>query len=139
MKRVRTRAPSFPDVIPDRLLGIKSNQRWQVVCGDRGHYRIGIYSPEYKDASEIKVLERHNCPEFFMLIKGNLSLLIINERGEEKIIRLKPLKPIMVSGWHNGFCPDGQFSGIAIVVERDEFTTFYEDRDRLKMKKGGDR
>ncbi len=137
MKVIRTKFPSFPKVKSDKLLGIKAKKRWQVLCGDRRHYRIGFYSPEYTKKSDIKILERHDCPEFFMLIKGRLSLLIIDEKGKEKVVNLKPLKPVFVEGWHNGFCPGGKFSGISIVVERDEFTTVYKSINELKGKKKG--
>lgn len=134
MKIIKTRFPSFPEVRFDRLLNIKPKKRWQVICGDKKHYRIGIYSPEYTRSDEIKILEKHDCPEFFMLIKGKLSLLIIDDKGNEKIIELEPLKPIFVEGWHNGFSPDGKFKGVSIVVERDEFTTIYKTRKELTKK-----
>ncbi|MGB9600558.1 MAG: hypothetical protein ACPL7I_08390 [Myxococcota bacterium] len=132
MKIIKTRYPSFPTVKVDRLLKIKPKKRWQVICGDRRHYRIGIYSPEFTKCSEINILERHNCPEFFMLIKGKISLLIIDDRGRERILRLEPFKPVLVEGWHNGFSPDGKFKGVSIVVERDEFTTIYRTRGELQ-------
>ena len=135
VKIVKTRYPSFPRVKTDKLLNIKMPKRWQVLCGDRKHYRIGVYSPEFTSEREIKVLEKHSCDEFFMLIDGSMSLLLIDDRGKEKVLRLKPLKPVFVRDWHNGFCEKGKFTGMAIVVERDEFTTIYRTRDELSKKK----
>lgn len=138
MKIIKTKYPSFPKVFFDKPLSIKGKKRWQVCCGDKKHYRIGFYSPEYTKKGDIKILEKHDCPEFFMLIKGRLSLLIIDNKGREKVINLKPLKPIFVEGWHNGFCPDGKFTGLSIVVERDEFTTVYKSIDELKKHHKGE-
>ncbi len=135
MKKIRTKYPSFPEVRFDKLLSIRSRKRWQVLCGDRRHYLIGFYSPEYTSSDEIRILEKHNCPEFFMLIKGELSLLIIDDKGKEKILRLKPLQPVFVKEWHNGFCPKGKYTGLSIVVERDEFVTTYRTRKELKENK----
>ncbi len=135
MKKIKTVYPSFPDVKYNRFLDIKPKKRWQVLCGDRRHYRIGIYSPEYTSSKEIEILEKHSCPEFFMLVQGRLSLLTIDDTGKEKILTLKPLKPILINDWHNGFCPEGKYMGLAIVVERDEFTSIYKTREELtKMK-----
>lgn len=127
----KTLYPSFPEVIKDRLLTIKRHKRWQVICGDRGHYRVGIYSPEHTKKSDIKILEKHSCSEFFMLIEGELSLLLIDDNGREKVLKLLPFRPIFVSTWHNGFSPAGKFKGVSIVVERDEFSTIYKSRDEL--------
>ncbi len=134
-KTIKTSYPSFPEVRFDKVLNIKKRKRWQVLCGDKKHYRIGVYSPEYTKASDIKIMEKHNCPEFFMLIKGNLSLLICDDSGREKIIKLKPEKPVFVTDWHNGFCADGKFKGLAIVVERDEFNTMYKTREELNQRR----
>jgi hypothetical protein len=135
VKIVKTRYPSFPDAKTDNPLIIKKRRRWQVICGDRGHYRVGAYSPEFTSEKEIKVLEKHSCDEFFMLINGSMSLLLIDDRGKEKILKLEPLKPVFVRDWHNGFCEKGQFTGMAIVVERDEFTTEYRTREELTRTK----
>lgn len=132
---VKTLHPSFPNVTKDKRLKIKKSVRWQVLCGDRGHYRIGIYSPEHIKKSDIKILEKHSCPEFFMLIKGELSLLLIDDKGREKVLKLLPYRPIFVSTWHNGFSPAGKFKGVAIVVERDEFDTEYRRKEELTKRR----
>ncbi|MCX7945077.1 MAG: hypothetical protein N2746_11280 [Deltaproteobacteria bacterium] len=137
MKIVKTRHPSFPNVKFDELLKIKLRKRWQVLCGDKEHYRVGIYSPEYTHREEIKILEKHDCPELFMLIDGEMSLLIIDDKGKEKVVKLKPLRPIFVKSWHNGFCPNGKYGGVSIVVERDEFTTYYKSINELKINPKG--
>jgi len=135
MKIIKTVSPSFSEVGTDKPLSIKKRKRWQVICGDKGHYRIGVYSPEFASQEQIKILEKHSCDEFFLLLEGSMSLLLIDDRGKEKVIKLKPMKPVFVRGWHNGFCEGGKFTGIAIVVERDKFITKYRKREELIKKK----
>ena len=43
MRMVTTRRPSFPEVADDRPLDPTARQVWQVVCGDAGHWREGLY------------------------------------------------------------------------------------------------
>ncbi len=124
MKVVETTPPSFPDVSPDALLTLESNQRWQVACGDEGHWRVGFYSPAEASPADIQELERHDCPEFFMLVSGKLSLYLSRD-GVLQSIPLEPMKPILVESPHCGFCPDGPHTGVAVVVERDAFNTEY--------------
>ena len=38
---------------------------------------------------------------------------------------LEPGRPVLVASPHCGFCPDGPHTGVALVVERDAFTTEY--------------
>jgi hypothetical protein len=40
---------------------------------------------------------------------------------------LRPLEPVLVASPHAGYCPDGPHTGIALVVERDAFTTEYRE------------
>ncbi|MBF0360508.1 MAG: hypothetical protein HQK49_05815 [Oligoflexia bacterium] len=126
-RKVKVTHPSFPKVPLNRPLKIKQKKVWQVLLGDKNHYRVGIYSPKFSSVNEINEFEKHTIKEFFMLIEGNLSLVLCDNKnkGRKKIIKLKPLQPVFVDTWHNGFCPDGPFTGKAIVVERDLFTTFY--------------
>ncbi|MBF0298982.1 MAG: hypothetical protein HQK51_09705 [Oligoflexia bacterium] len=133
MRKVKVISPSFPQVpfnIP--LKNIRKKKVWQVLLGDKNHYRVGIYSPKFSSVKEIKEFEKHTIAEFFMLIEGNVSLVLLdnknnknNSSGRKKIIKLKPFQPIFVTTWHNGFCPNGPFTGKALVVERDLFTTIY--------------
>jgi hypothetical protein len=127
MREVFTTAPSFPNVVPNEALKLAAGERWQVACGDADHWRCGFYSPEVGSASEIKELEWHDCPEMFMLLSGRVSLLLADEQGE-RVLELEPLKPVLVSCRHAGFCPDGPHSGQCIVIERDTFRTEYTER-----------
>jgi len=127
MRIVHTTAPSFPEATPNTLLSLLPKERWQVLCGDTGHWRCGFYAPEFGGAEEISELEWHDCPELFMLVQGRVSLVLHDEQGE-RIQELEPLKPILVTARHAGFCPDGPHSGLCIVIERDAFKTEYTPR-----------
>lgn len=125
MRRVSTRPPSFPNAKLNELLTIEPKLRWQVLCGDAGHWRVGIYSPPESSRDDVVELERHDCPEFFLLLEGALTLVISN-RGRVRDLPLKPGKPVLVTAPHSGYCPGGPHTGSALVVERDEFETEYQ-------------
>lgn len=125
LKKVSVLSPSFPEVSPNTLLKIHDKKLWQVICGDKGHWRTGFYSPDTDSSSSIHELERHSCSELFILLSGNITL-IIEEDKKICTIELEPLKPVLVDTWHNGFCPNGKNTGVALVVERDEFITEYK-------------
>ncbi len=124
MKFVKTEAPSFPDVDMNKLLSIKPGERWQVVCGDSGHWRVGIYSPGEASPEDIQELEKHDCPEFFLLLSGKMSLRLKDENGLRDLV-LEQGKPTLIEAPHCGFCPEGPHTGVALVVERDTFDTEY--------------
>lgn len=119
--------PTFPNVKFDLLIkNFRRGRRWQVICGDKGHYRVGLFSPEIESLDEIREFEKHSCAEFFILLEGRVAMALMNEaRGRQKVrvLELEPLRPVLVRNWHAGFCPNGPFTGIALVVERDSFKT----------------
>jgi len=124
MRTVETIPPSFPEVEMNKLLGWSAGERWQVVCGDAGHWRVGIYSPGESSPADIAELEKHDIPEFFLLLSGRMSLLL-SEGGNLHELALEIGKPTLISAPHCGFCPDGPHTGTALVVERDAFSTEY--------------
>ncbi len=133
MRKVTVTPPSFPEVIFNELLqgkalaggeGIEIPE-WEVLCGDAGHWRVGLFSPASTSALDVVELETHTCPEFFILLKGNIFLLLEDEDGSRRTLALLPGRPVLVTAAHGGFCPDGPHSGVALVVERDAFTTTY--------------
>lgn len=132
MKQEIVTNPSFPNINFNQLLNIKEPSRWEVLCGDENHWRAGFYSPEFSKEDEILEFENHNCPEFFLLIEGEMSLLLFHEKNREfERINLETGKPIMISAWHNGFCPKGPYTGKALVIERDTFETVLKTRTEL--------
>ncbi len=124
MRRVEVEAPSFPEVSPNRPLQARPGVRWQVLCGDAGHWRVGLYSPPETRAADCAELERHDCPEYFQLLSGRLTL-VLKDGPEVREVPLEPGRPVLVTAPHSGFCPDGPHTGTALVVERDRFSTEY--------------
>ncbi|HCF58368.1 MAG TPA: hypothetical protein DFS52_10295, partial [Myxococcales bacterium] len=122
MRRVQTRPPSFPEVDRDALLSIEPGKRWQVLCGDFGHWRLGVYSPPESSAEQCEELEKHDCPELFLLLSGKVSLVLAEKAGT-RVLALEPNKPVLVTSPHSGFCPEGAHTGAALVIERDSFDT----------------
>ena len=129
MKKVITQKPSFSPFPFHELFPSKDKERWQVLCGDEDHWRLGIYSPESSKESEILEFESHDCPEMFILLEGRVSLLLFHEKTKLfETLELEQGKPVMIDTWHDGFCPDGPFTGKALVIERDQFETLYKNR-----------
>jgi len=124
MRTVEVTSPSFPPVEPNVLLEPQADKRWQVLCGDSGHWRAGLYSPAETRADEVTELERHDCPELFLLLSGRLTLLVAEDGGVREL-PLAPGRPTLVTAPHTGVCPDGPHTGTAFVVERDAFRTEY--------------
>lgn len=122
---VSTRPPSFPEVPHDTPLGPYPTTRWQVLAGDAGHWRVGLYSPDLSCRDEVTELERHDCPEFFWLVSGRVTLVLSDGHGALREVPLEQGRPILVTAPHSGYCPDGPHTGVALVVERDEFWTEY--------------
>lgn len=124
MRRVETRPPSFPEAATNEPLSPADGALWQVLCGDAGHWRLGIYSPREAGLADIHEMERHDCPELFLLLKGDLTL-VLAEGGGLRELPLEAGRPVLVTLPHAGYCPRGPHSGVALVVERDSFDTQY--------------
>lgn len=125
MRIIKTRSFSFPVVPFNNPLDALDGKRWQVLCGDKDHWRVGFYSPDKICAEEIIELEHHTCPELFILLHGRVTLLLA-EGGSLRELELEPSRPVLVTAPHSGFCPDGPKTGMALVVERDAFDTEYQ-------------
>ncbi len=128
MRTVTVSPPSFPDAPTNASLSVVPDLRWQVLCGDEGHWRAGVYSPPESSREELDELELHDCPELFLLLGGRLTLVCCVE-GEVQEIELQPNQPILVTAPHSGYCPDGAHTGSAFVVERDELSTEYRTEE----------
>jgi hypothetical protein len=122
-RTVSVTAPSFPEAPENAPLVPRARERWQVLCGDSGHWRVGVYSPPESSAAEIDELELHDCPELFLLLDGELTLVLADRELRE--LPLEPGRPVLVTVPHCGYCPGGPHTGAALVVERDRFTTEY--------------
>ncbi len=125
MRKVQVKSPSFPEAPADTPLPSKGGALWQVLCGDRGHWRAGVYSPAFTSAEQCRELEKHDCPELFLLTEGRLCLVLADGAGGTRVLQLERGSPVLVTAPHSGFCPDGPHSGKALVIERDELSTEY--------------
>ena len=104
---------------------IKAEKEWDVIFNEGNHWRIGVYRPKYRSAAEISELEKHTCPEAFLLLQGNLTMLYKQEDGSLTEKQLQPMELTIFTEPHAGFSPD--LSGVAFVVENAKFTTQYTD------------
>jgi hypothetical protein len=136
-RRVETKREVFANPPVDEIFGGFPKKVWQVIAQDFGSYRIGLYSPEASSFEEITELEKHDCKEFFILLKGRVVLVLGDDEGGIREVELEPLKPIVVERWHCGYCPDGPFTGLCLVVERDEFVTDYRPTEEWKKRQEG--
>ncbi len=135
MRRVQTDRPSFAPAPVDQLLSPEESCRWQVLCGDERHWRVGLYAPPEASLAEVAELERHDCPELFLLVRGRLTLVLSapdDPRGVREL-PLEPGRPVLVQAPHSGYCPDGPHTGTAFVVERDAFETEYRSIEEWRQ------
>lgn len=121
---VEVKGASFPEANKNTHLKVAPLKKWQVLCGDSKHWRTGIYSPSASNINDIEELEKHSCPELFLLLEGELTLVL---EENKKLVELKLQKglPVLVDSFHSGYCPNGAHTGKAFIVERDEFITEY--------------
>ena len=104
---------------------LSADSRWRVAFEDGGHWRTGIYKPEFHSPDEIGELEKHSCPELFFCCGGRMGLLV-SDGTREKVLILEPGQALEVVDYHNGFQVDPE--GWFFVVERTDFETEYIDR-----------
>jgi len=83
-----------------------------------------MYSPSESTAAQLAELEKHDCPELFLLVSGSLTLVVAEPSGTRELA-LQPGVPVLIASPHSGYCPNGPHTGVAFVVERDEFDTDY--------------
>jgi hypothetical protein len=111
----------------DEPIRAVASERWRVLCGDEGHWRVGIYSPGETSLDDVTELEKHDCPELFLLIEGHVTLVMADGMAGVREVPLEPGRPVLVESPHAAYCPDGPHTGVAFVVERDSFDTEYRD------------
>ncbi len=123
-RHVKVQPPSFPAAPANALLEGAAGKLFQVLCGDAGAWRVGLFSPSAARAEDCLELERHTCPELFLLVSGEVSL-VLAEGSRLRTLALESGRPALVTAPHAGFCPGGAHAGVALVVERDAFETEY--------------
>ena len=108
-----------------KVIPIRGDRRWKVVFKENDRWQCGIYVPENKSLDDVKFLEKHNAPELFMLIEGNIALVLMNEKGKLQEVPMEKGKVYIVNTWHNAYRPEGG-KGIALVIERPDIKTEYK-------------
>lgn len=104
---------------------ITAQKEWEVIFNEGRNWRIGIYRPKYRAVSEIGELEQHTCPESFLLLRGELTMLYRQADGSLAEKQLQPMELTTFTEPHAGFSRD--LSGVAFVVESAAFETTYTD------------
>ena len=98
---------------------INAVKEWEVLFNEGSNWRIGIYRPKYRSATEIAELEQHSCPEAFLLLQGNLTMIYKKTDGSLSVKQLQPMELTTFTEPHAGFSAD--LSGVALVVENARF------------------
>jgi len=104
---------------------IRASKEWEVLFSEGKNWRVGIYRPKYRAASEIPELEQHTGPESFLLLEGNLTMIYRQADGSLAEKKLQPMELTTFTEPHAGFSPD--LNGVAFVVENALFETEYTD------------
>lgn len=107
-----------------KVIRAESGERWRVVFRDRDKWQVGIYIPENTSAEEVVVLEKHSCPELFILLEGRIVLVLSEDGVSTKEVEMEPGKLYIVDEWHNAYRPGGG-KGVALVVEAPDGETEY--------------
>ncbi|ABL77425.1 cupin domain-containing protein [Thermofilum pendens] len=107
-------------VLDARLYG----ERWTVAYRENDKWQVGIYIPENASLREVTVLEKHDRPELFVLLEGEITLVVSEDGSELREVKMEPGKLYVVDEWHNAYRPGGR-RGVALVVEAPGVETEY--------------
>lgn len=112
------------------ISGLNHPGEFKVLFSEGEHWRTGVYRPQFRDISEITELEQHSCPESFLLLAGEITMLYRNDKGNLVEKPLKPFELVTFTEPHAGYSSAGD--GIAIVIENAKFQTVYTDIKTFK-------
>ena len=110
-----------------KKLDFASNQRWKVIFSDSPHWKAGVYVPENRRLEDVKYLEKHDCPELFLLLEGEV-FLVLGREGKIRVERMQERRGYIVEEWHNAF---GQ--GRVLVIERGKVKTEFKKVDDFQL------
>jgi hypothetical protein len=102
-----------------------TTKEWEVIFNEGQNWRVGIYRPKYRLRDEIRELEQHSCPESFLLLEGELTMLYRDAAGTLHEKQLSKGELVTFSEPHAGF--SANLDGVAFVVENAKFETVYTD------------
>lgn len=108
-----------------------AEERWRVIFeqAETPGYKIGLYRPEFRRTEEIDWLEQHEGPEIFLLLQGEVTLVLRNSQSDpasEELLPLEISKPVAVFGFHNAFADE---DGLCYVVEATGMATRFSQRN----------
>ena len=103
----------------------KSNVRWQVVFKDPDNWAMGLYRPENRSLKDVKYLEKHDGPELFVLLEGEVVLVLSEDGSKIEEVEMEKGIGYIVNCWHNAYSPKGD--GLVLVIERDNIKTEFID------------
>jgi len=107
-----------------KLSAKKFKERWNPVYNDNRKWLLGFYKPKAKSLKEVKYLEKHKYPELFVLLEGEIVLVLRDKKeSANKKLRLKMGEAVIVNCWHNGYALKPKSA--ALVIERPKNPTKY--------------
>lgn len=112
------------------VIEIEAKRRWEVVFRDGDSWQLGVYVPENESIDDVKILEKHDCPEMFYLVRGRI-VLVLSSGDELEEVEMEEGKIYIVECWHNAYRPEGS-PGVALVVERPSVKTEYRPISEFK-------
>jgi len=112
------------EVLDTRIIDVAPRSRWEVVFRDSDRWQVGVYVPEYTSIRDVEVMEKHDAPELFYLVKGSIVLVLSNDLREIREVVMEPGRLYVIDEWHNAYRPNG-VEGVALVVERTGVRTEY--------------
>ncbi len=104
---------------------LASDERWKVIVKDEGFWAVGLYRPENESLEDVKELEKHDCPELFVLLEGDITLVLSEGKGLKEL-KIEKGKAYLVTEWHNAYG-----KGLALVVERDGVKTEFKRKEEF--------
>ena len=98
---------------------------WEVKFREEPNWLLGLYSPDLRSRAEVRKLEKHDVPELFFLVEGEITL-VLRDGGETEDLQMKAGEAVILDCWHNAYSP-GRERGRALVIEKCGVVTRYED------------
>ncbi len=101
---------------------LENNKRWNVIFKDDDRWQCGVYVPEYTSKEQVKRLEKHDGPELFYLVEGEIVLVLSVDGKNVVEVPMEKNMVCIVDEWHNAYRPNG-VKGISLVIEKTNVKT----------------
>lgn len=96
--------------------------RWSVIFRDNKRWQCGLYVPEYTSKEQVKCLEKHDGPELFYLVEGEIVLVLSVDGKDIVEVPMERNMVYIVDEWHNAYRPNS-VKGISLVIEKTNVKT----------------